>query len=104
MRLSAFWELAIRSLVFAVGATLMAWVCDIPPTGKSAAFMLFCAFWSGFVFDGWKRSAKNGFKSGLENESSAVASRKAATEVMTPAQVAEAAHKTTRKPTSEPES
>lgn len=55
--------------------------------------MLFCSFWSACVFDGWKSSAKDEPK----NDSSAASPRKPTAEVMTPAQVAEAAHKTMRK-------
>jgi len=42
----------IRALLFALPVAWVAKWCGVPPTWQSAAFMAFCIFWSGVVFDG----------------------------------------------------
>ena len=55
--------------------------CDVPPGWKSVAFMMFCIIWNDCVFGGKEDSAK-------PDDPSAVDHRRAAADVMTPAQVA----------------
>jgi len=80
-------DLAIRAILFVVGVTIAAYWCDVQPTWKLFAFMGFWAFWSRTVF-----GAKGEW--GKPEVQPAVIARKV--EVMTPAQVAAEARKTTR--------
>jgi hypothetical protein len=82
-------EMGIRSIIFTIPVALVAGWCDVPPTWKSMAFMAFCIFWDDRVFGGKKDSAKQG-------DPSVAKQRKAAADVMTPAQVAAAARKLAR--------
>jgi hypothetical protein len=71
-------------IIFAIPTSFVAQWCDVPPTWKSSAFLAFCLIWSGCVVGGKKDSATQG-------DPSAADKRKAAKDVMTPAQVAAAA-------------
>jgi hypothetical protein len=83
---------AIRLIIFSVPTAYVAQWCDVQPTWKSMAFVMFCIFWSGCVFDTKSsRSARQG-------DPSAAGNRKAAADVLTPAQVAAEARKLTRQP------
>jgi hypothetical protein len=77
-------ETTIRLIIFAIPTSYVAQWCDVPPTWKSTAFLVFCVVWSGCVFGGTKDSAK-------QSDPSAAGHRKPAGDVMTPAQVAAAA-------------
>ena len=46
---SAF-ETAIKLVIFTFPVSLVAKWCDVPPSWKSAAFIMFCIVWSGVVF------------------------------------------------------
>lgn len=85
-------KLGIRSIIFGVPTAFVAQWCDVQPTWKSIAFMVFCIIWSDCVFDSKEdrsgRSAKPGDPS--------VNNQKAAAVVMTPAQVAAEARKLSR--------
>jgi hypothetical protein len=81
-------EIGVRSIIFAVPVAFVAQWCGVPPTWKLMAFVIFCLFWHDCAFGG-KDSAK-------QDDLSAVGRRKAAADVMTPAQVAAAARKLTR--------
>jgi len=83
----------IRSIIFAVPAAFVAQWCDVPPTWKSMAFMMFCVIWSDCVFDTKEDRSSRSAKQG---DPSAVKHQKAAAEVMTPAEVAAAARKLSR--------
>jgi hypothetical protein len=84
-------DIGIRSIIFAIPTAFVAQWCDVPLTWKSSAFVLFCLFWNGCAFGGNEDSAKQG-------DPSAVGQRKAAANVMTPAEVAAEARKPTRGP------
>ena len=85
-------KLAIKSVIFGVPTAYVAQWCDVPPTWKSMAFMMFCIIWSDCVFDtkgsGSSQSAKQGDPS--------VNRQKAAAVVLTPAEVAAEARKLSR--------
>jgi len=85
-------KMGIRSIIFAVPTAYVAQWCDVPPTWKSMAFMVFCIIWSDCVFDtkgsGSSPSAKQGDPS--------VNRQKAAAVVLTPAEVAAEARKLSR--------
>jgi hypothetical protein len=89
-------EMGIRSIIFAIPVALVARGCDVhvPPTWKSVAFVMFCFFWHSCAFGG-KESAERGERSPVDH-------RKAAADVMTPAQVAAEARKLTRQPKPRP--
>jgi hypothetical protein len=84
-------EIGIRSIIFAIPVALVARWCDVQPTWKSMAFLMFFCFWYDCAFGG-KDSARQG-------NSSAAGNRKAAAIVMTPAQVAAEARKLGRRST-----
>jgi hypothetical protein len=81
-------EMGIRSIIFAIPVALVARGCDVAPTWKSMAFVMFCFFWYDCAFGG-KASAERGDRSPVDH-------RKAAAGVMTPAEVAAEARKLTR--------
>jgi hypothetical protein len=81
-------ETGIRSIIFMIPTVLVARWCDVPPGWKSV-FMTFCVIWNDCVFGGKKDAAKPG-------DPPAVGNRKAAADVMTPAQVAAEARKSAR--------
>ena len=87
-------EVGIRSMIFAIPVALVARGCDVPASWKSVAFVMFCIFWHDCAF-GTKDPAERG-------DRPAVKRRKAAAEVMTPAQVAAEARKLMREPKSRP--
>jgi hypothetical protein len=78
-------ETAIKLFVFAIPVSHVAQWCDVPPTWKSVAFLAFGIVWFGCVLGGKKGSAT------ADDSSAGGDHRKAAKDVMTPAQVAEAA-------------
>jgi hypothetical protein len=80
-------EFAIRLLIFIVPVALVAHWCDLQPTWKLFAFVGFWSFWSSVVFSAKEESAK-------QEDRPAVIERKV--EVMSPAQVAVEARKSTR--------
>jgi hypothetical protein len=86
-------KLSIRSIIFGVPMAFVAQWCDVQPTWKSIAFMMFCIVWSDCVFgskeDRSGRSAKQGDPSAANNQNAAAV-------VMTPAQVAAEARKLSR--------
>jgi hypothetical protein len=86
-----FVEMGIKSIIFVIPTAFVARWSDMPPTCKSLAFVLFFGFWYEVVFGVREDSAKQG-------DPSAVDKRKAAEDVMTPAQVAAEARKLAREP------
>jgi hypothetical protein len=82
--LAQFLETAIRSIIFILPTIFVAKWCDVPLTGKSALFMMFCIFWSDCV----SGSAKQG--------DPPAADKRKGTAVLTPAEVAAEARKLTR--------
>ncbi len=82
----------IRLIIFAVPIAYVAEWCDVQPTWKSMAFVMFCVIWSDCVFDtkggGSSQSAKQGDPS--------VNRQKAAAVILTPAEVAAEARKLSR--------
>ena len=91
-------KLAIKSIVFGVPATFVAQWCDVQPTWKSIAFMMFCSIWSDCVFG--SKEDRSGPSAG-ESDLSAAGNPKAAAVVLTPAQVAAEARKLSREPKSD---
>jgi hypothetical protein len=89
--LKTFAEVVIRTIIFVVPTTYVAQWCDVPPTGKSAAFMVFFLLWYDIV-SGPKRDAAE------QDDPSSVKIRRAAANVMTPAEVAAEARKLGRQP------
>jgi hypothetical protein len=93
-------KLGIKSIIFGVPASFVAQWCDVQPTWKSIAFMMFCIIWSDCVFgskeDRPGQSAKPGDPSGVSHP-------KAAAEILTPAQVAAEARKLSREPKPTPD-
>jgi hypothetical protein len=85
-------KLAIKSIVFGVPATFVAQWCDVQPTWKSIAFMIFCIIWSDCVFG--SKEDRSGSSAGPGDPS--VNNQKKVAEVMTPAEVAAAARKLSR--------
>lgn len=83
-------ETGIRSIIFVIPTAFVARWCDVPLTWKSAAFMLFCIFWSDCVSGGKKDLA-----------TSAV-NQKATADMMTPAEVAAEARSLGRGPKPSP--
>jgi hypothetical protein len=84
---------AIRLIIFSVPTAYVAQWCDVQPTWKSVAFMVFCIIWSDCVFD-TKEDRSN--RSAKPGDPSAASNQKAAAVVMTPAEVAAAARKLSR--------
>jgi hypothetical protein len=84
---------AIRLIIFSVPTAYVAQWCDVQPTWKSVAFMVFCIIWSDCVFD-TKGDRSN--RSAKADDPSAASNQKAAAVVMTPAEVAAAARKLSR--------
>ena len=89
--LKPFAEVVIRTIIFVVPVTFVAQWCDVQPTWKSAAFMVFFLFWYGIVSGPKKDSAG-------QDDPSSVKMRRAAANVMTPAEVAAEARKLGRQP------
>jgi len=85
-------KLAVKSVIFGVPVAFVAQWCDMPPTWKSIAFMMFCIIWSDCVFDakGDRSSRSN------EHDDRSGNRRKTVAEVLTPAQVAAEARKLSR--------
>lgn len=84
-------NMAVRSVIFAVPVAYVAQWCDVSPTWRSTAFMMFCIVWSDCVFD-----TKSGRSSPSGNP--VINNRKPPAAVMTPAEVAAAARKLSREP------
>ena len=81
----------VKLLIFAVPTAYVAEWCDVPPTWKATAFVIFCIIWSDCVLNiRQDRSAKAG-------ESIAANNHRTASAVMTPAEVAAAARELSRK-------
>ena len=83
----------IKLIVFGVPVSFVAQWCDVEPTWKATAFMAFCIFWADCVFDAREGALGSSAK---QDDPSAVKKRKAAADVMTPAQVAAEARKLMR--------
>ncbi len=92
-------KLAIKSIIFGVPTAFVAQWCDVQPSWKSIAFMMFCIIWSEFVFG--SKEHRSGQSAG-EGDPSALKHQKAAAEVMTPAEVAAEARKLSRAPKPQP--
>jgi hypothetical protein len=86
-------KLAIKSIIFGVPTAFVAQWCDVQPTWKSIAFMMFCIIWSDCVFA--SKEDRSGPSAG-ESDPSALKHQKAAAEILTPAQVAAEARKLSR--------
>jgi hypothetical protein len=84
-------EFVIRTIFFVVPTTFVAQWCDIQPTWKSTAFMVFCLFWYD-IASGSKQDSTG------QDDPSSVKMRRAAANVMTPAEVAAEARKLGRQP------
>ena len=93
-------KLGIKSIIFGVPATFVAQWCDVQPTWKSIAFMMFCIIWSDCVFG--SKEDRSGPSAG-ESDLSAAGNPKAAAVVLTPAQVAAEARKLSREPKPQPD-
>ena len=83
--------MAIRLIIFSVPVAYVAQWCDVQPSWKSAAFMMFCIIWSDCVFD--RKSSPS-----AKPVDPSVNRRKPAAAVMTPAEVAAEARKLSREP------
>ena len=88
--LSSLFETLIRLVIFAVPVGLVAQYCDVAPTWKTAAFVMFFSFWFDCVFGA---RGDRSFASRAEPDASR--KRNASVPVLTPAQVAEEARKLT---------
>lgn len=88
-------KLGIRSIIFGVPTAFVAQWCDVQPTWKSIAFMMFCIIWSDCVF-GSKEDRSS--QSAEPADPSAIKNQKAAAVVLTPAEVAAEARKLSREP------
>ena len=84
----------IRLVIFSVPTAYVAQWCDVQPTWKSMAFMMFCIMWSDCVFD---TKGSRSSPSARQGDPS-VNHRKPAAAVMTPAEVAAEARKLSREP------
>ncbi len=87
-------KMAIRSIIFAVPTAYVAQWCDVPPTWKSMAFMMFCVIWSDCVFD----TKSGGSSPSAKQDDPSVNKQKPAAVVLTPAEVAAEARKLSRAP------
>jgi hypothetical protein len=85
----------IRSVIFGVPTAFVAQWCDVQPTWKSIAFMMFCIIWSDCVFG--SKEDRSGPSAG-ENDPPTARHQKAAAVVLTPAEVAAEARKLSREP------
>jgi hypothetical protein len=85
-------KLGIKAIIFGVPTTFVAQWCDVPPTWKSIAFMMFCIIWSDCVFDTKGSESSQSAKQGDPS----VNRQKAAAVVLTPAEVAAEARKLSR--------
>ena len=83
-------ETGIRAILFALPVALVAKWCGIPPSWESAAFMAFCIFWSGVLFDSRKDSATPDNPPAPEKPKRTVV-------LLTPAEVASEARKLARR-------
>jgi hypothetical protein len=88
-------KLGIRSIIFGVPTAFVAQWCDVQPTWKSIAFMMFCIIWSDCVFG--SKEEQSG-QSAKQSDPSAASNQKAAAAVMTPAEVTAEARKLSRGP------
>jgi hypothetical protein len=82
-----FVETAIRSIIFIIPVFFVAQWCDVAPTWKTAAFVMFCFIWNDITSGPKQESVASG---------DGVARRKPAAAAMTPAQVAAEARKLMR--------
>jgi len=87
-------NIAVRSIIFATPTAYVAQWCDVQPTWKSMAFVMFCVFWSECVFDTKGGASRQSAK----QAGPSVNQRKPAAAVMTPAEVAAEARKLWREP------
>jgi hypothetical protein len=84
-------ETAIRLVIFTVPVALVATWCGVPPTWQSAAFIAFCIVWSGVVFAEKVEEANQTALPAAETPKRTVG-------LLTPADVAFEARKSTREP------
>ena len=79
-------DMAIRSVLFILPVTLVAYWCEVQPSWKLFAFACFWSFWSGVVFHEKEPARENDRQPAIERK----------VETLTPAQVAAEARKSTR--------
>jgi hypothetical protein len=80
----------IRAILFALPVALVAKWCDVQPTWKSAAFTVFCIFWSSALFDERPTSGERDNQHAPERPKRTVV-------LLTPAEVAAEARKMARR-------